>query len=560
MGFRLFRNFGWKYNFLSYITSMILFTILIRYLLVSWYTRPSTAIETWCGKAYHQGDPEVTPGGRIGPAQVSEVPLIDVAIRPRLSLYLDGEKNGSFIVDATASRIHGQPWDADSSMSNQSKLNTGTVVYTTGDDDEILTVNVIHMESGAELLPRTTIKFNETSKEFLFLTETLKASLAPQPIKLELTHADGRKFEATTALYYLPNPKSTQSITRIDSLCGGLQVRTSNLLWLKIFPYSFYLSGAWLASDPTNLKRFRDLGFNILHIIPGGEGIGYDLDQLDAWFEEAEKLGLWIMYDMRWTYQNSDYVKTQVERYKTRRNMLLYYTADEPAHGVEQSCNSTPCNESYGDCGCDNCITSPTSPALTNIPSRLDLWSSFRTQLGLPHNPIWSVPQAFTQQDFWTRTPSPQEVIAMILLSLNHGAKGIVMWVFPTADEIIQTASRFSKAVLGPHGILDEFVTSTEAVRVAVVGARDVDAAMWRAGSYMMISAVNAGEERIEGEMRLKFGEDVSINNLRSILLGSPGWRLEGKRAIVRNGMDGLASWVIVFDIDEDYNKGTATN
>ncbi|KAL8772271.1 MAG: hypothetical protein Q9209_002483 [Squamulea sp. 1 TL-2023] len=596
-------------------------------------------------------DPEVTPGGRIGPPQLSKVPLIDVSIRPRLSLYLDGESTGSFIVDATvgapvdsyfidaydilkASSIHGQPWDADLSLSDQSKFNAGTVDSIKGNNNETLTVTILHVESGAELLPRTTIKYNETGKEFVFLTETLKASQAPQSIKLKLTHADGRRFEATTSLYYLPKPGYNQSITRIDSLYGGLQVRTSNLLWQKIFPYSFYLSGAWLASDPANLKRFCDLGFNILHIIPGGEGIGYDLNQLDAWFDEAEKLGLWIMYDMRWTYRNSGYVKTQVERYRTRRNMLLYYTADEPGrltphsprtnmvvltpripdgheddpsapsksyafiksldpyHPVSLCLNcqnyhfqeysaggdiiladvypigtntsystkyQTPCNETYGDCGCDNCITSPTSPALMNIPSRLHLWSSFRDQLGLPHKSIWFVPQAFTQQDFWTRTPSPREVIAMILLSLNHGAKGIVMWVFPTADEIIEAASRFSKAVLSPYGILDTSVTSTEAVRVSVTGARYVDAAMWRAGSYMTVNAVNAGEERIEGEVRLEFGEDVKIKSLRSIRWGSPGWRVEGQRVVVRNGMDGLATWVTVIDIDENH-KGIANS
>ncbi|KAL8936361.1 MAG: hypothetical protein Q9211_004228, partial [Gyalolechia sp. 1 TL-2023] len=119
-------------------------------------------------------------------------------------------------------------------------------------------------------------------------------------------------------------------MTRIDSLRDGLQIRSYTPEWEPFFPYSFYLSGPWLESSSGNMKKFKELGYNILHIVPGGEGIGYDLEQLDKWFDEAEQIGLWIMFDMRWTYKNFHHVKIQVERYRSRRNMLLWYTADEP--------------------------------------------------------------------------------------------------------------------------------------------------------------------------------------------------------------------------------------
>lgn len=192
---------------------------------------------------------------------------------------------------------------------------------------------MINTDSGAAIISQGTIKFNETGKEFSFsLAKSFQTSQVPQPISLELTRADGRKFTASTKLNYLPNPPSSfsQSIARLDSLHGGLQVRSNGPRWETIFPYSFYLSGPWLDSDPSNMKKFRDLGFNILHVVPGGEGMGYNFEQLDSWFNEAEKLGLWIMYDMRHSFQNAEYVRYQVERYKSRKNMLLWYTADEP--------------------------------------------------------------------------------------------------------------------------------------------------------------------------------------------------------------------------------------
>ncbi|KAI4124437.1 MAG: hypothetical protein LQ338_004802, partial [Usnochroma carphineum] len=217
---------------------MAAFAVLVKLLWISFLTQPSSAVETWCGKAYKQG--------------------------------------------------------------------------------------------GATIIPVAGIAFNETGREYSITLTSFKASQAPSPITLELTKKDGTKFTAKTQLYYLPNPTSPQSVSRIDSLRGSLQVRTNGPYWETIFPYSFYLSGAWLESSPDNLRKLRDLGYNILHIVPGGGGIGYDLDKLDAWFDEAEQLGMWIMYDMRWTYQNRDYVQLQVERYKRRKNMLLWYTADEP--------------------------------------------------------------------------------------------------------------------------------------------------------------------------------------------------------------------------------------
>ncbi|KAL8814049.1 MAG: hypothetical protein Q9223_006695, partial [Gallowayella weberi] len=231
-----------------------------------------------------------------------------------------------------ASRIRGQPWNSRSPVIHQTDLGAHLTQAAGGNGREILTVKVTHNDSGADIISHGSIRFNETGKDFPFpLTNPfLRASQTPQTITLELTKTDGTTFTTSTTLYYLPNPTSPQSVTRIDSIYGGLQVRTNGPSWETVFPYSFYISGAWLSSDPGNLRRFRDLGFNVLHIVPGGEGMGYDFDQLDAWFQQAEQLGLWIMYDMRHSFQNPEYVRYQVERYKSRKNMLLWYTADEP--------------------------------------------------------------------------------------------------------------------------------------------------------------------------------------------------------------------------------------
>ena len=231
-----------------------------------------------------------------------------------------------------ASYIHGEPYEKPNQTPDATtKLRARSNLTVTQDNADVLTVKVIHTDSQETIIPLAGIAFNTTDREYsIALSREFKPRLDPFPITLELTKRDGSIFTATTELYYLPNPNGPQSVTRIDTLNGGLQVRSGGPYWEPFFPYSFYLGGPWLEADTGNLRKFKSLGYNVLHIVPGGEGVGYDLVQLDKWFDEAETLGLWIMFDMRWTYKDSNYVKLQVERYKTRKSMLLWYTADEP--------------------------------------------------------------------------------------------------------------------------------------------------------------------------------------------------------------------------------------
>lgn len=123
------------------------------------------------------------------------------------------------------------------------------------------------------------------------------------------------------------------------------------------------------------------------------------------------------------------------------------------------------------------------------------------------------------------------------------------MWLFPTAGEIVGVASKFSKIVLAREG-LGAFVSVAQAMAVPVSGAESVDAAMWRVGNRMMVTAVHAGEERVQGEIRLEFGKGVKIKGLRDVLWGSGGWEVENERVLMRTNRDGVESWVLVVDVE----------
>ena len=77
------------------------------------------------------------------------------------------------------------------------------------------------------------------------------------------------------------------------------------------------------------MQKSFDFGYNVLQIVPTG-GLGYDLLELDSWLDEADRIGLWIMLDIRWSYQIPENIRTLVERVHRHKDLLLWYTADEP--------------------------------------------------------------------------------------------------------------------------------------------------------------------------------------------------------------------------------------
>lgn len=145
----------------------------------------------------------------------------------------------------------------------------------------------------------------------------------------------------------------------------------------------------------------------------------------------------------------------------------------------------------------------------------------------------------------------------MILLSLNHGTKGVVMWLYPTAGEIVGVASEFSKVMWAGKGLV-AFLSVVQAEAVPVSGAENVDAAMWRVGNRMMVTAINAGENKVEGKIRLDFEKGFKIKGLSHVLWGSGQWKIEDGRALIRTNIDGVESCVLVVDVEGE-DKGVTT-
>lgn len=209
--------------------------------------------------------------------------------------------------------------------------------------------------------------------------------------------------------------------------------------------------------------------------------------------------------------------------------------------------NSTVCNSTYGRCGCDNCQG---HNDLSNVYARLDTYTTYQSQLGLPPKVFWGTPQAFGNSGFWTQTPTPDEEVAMTMLSINHGAKGILMWSFPTTPDLTAVTTRLAKVLTGPCA---KYVLGAELVGgLRVSGAETIDASAWRAGDSLLLSIVNSAHEDTSELVSVYLPAGVVAWGVNSVLWGDGWWSLRKAGdgfVVTRWGVHGLNTAILVIGL-----------
>ena len=298
--------------------------ILLSILLV--LCRTAASVDTWCGKAYRSNDPSFDPGGRLKKPRSSPYPALNLQIQPRINPYIEEDDYGGFIIDVPVSDI--DRITSDNILIGQQK-DTDFNLYSYNWDFNSLFFDIYRTDTNDHIAGPGVVSINSTGTIVGFSLAIFAPSFEPYSIHLVASGATGHTYTASTQLFRLPKRNDGGSVTKIDNLFGALIVKDVDRSWKPLFPYSFYLNGNWLAENQDNMAIFKAHGYNVLHIVPAG-GLGYNFTQLDEWLDEAQRLGLWLMYDMRWTYQNSSLVEWQVNLLKSRPNLLLWYTADEP--------------------------------------------------------------------------------------------------------------------------------------------------------------------------------------------------------------------------------------
>lgn len=490
-----------------------------------------------------------------------------------MNLYLEDDTISSFIVDAPINwyRGHALP-DSNTSMLSSHH-------------PEIM----LEIKAGntSLCLDKRSITLGSTNNEIPFDLASLPATHSSYNITLTgtLTGHTNTTFTATTQLTKLPLRTDNGTATRLDNLYGGLSVRKAqSKQWTSLFPYTYYVQWSlYWNSNISTLDEFAAMGYNVIHIVPTGDlgDTPFPWEEFQPYLDRAAELGLYFMYDVRWDYTNLTTMVDQVQRLHNHPSILLWYTADEPDgksvpinstaiaydtiraidayHPVSLALNcrdfyyadyaagaeivledvypistnasysnvyNTPCNATYGCCGCDDCEGS-----FSDISTRLDEFAHKDSLLGWQKT-HWAAPQAFGNETFWTRYPTAAEEVVMNMLSINHAAKGIVMWDFPTKADILNVTNKLA-AVLTKEPVASFLVGAKLEQTLKISGAGNIDAAAWIKGDEVLVSVVNLDYGNTNSSVTVSLPGDVEVAGAPESLWSDACWSVHGNKISV---------------------------
>lgn len=527
---------------------------------------------------------QIIPSGLLTQPKASPDQLLDLQVIPRHSIYVSNETTAELIVDALLSAYHGSAYTAEASTRN---------TVTKGSDKLKFTATI------GSVVVSGTVGIDTADNLVSFNVSQLTPSTAAYPITLTGTTSSGSNYTTTSELFYLPN-KDTGSTVKVDRLYGSISYSSNNTggVFKPYFPYGYYGSYGGYFNATGLPTKFANDGFNALNLVSDfADGdMTYTLDEMDG-------TNLMLQYDMRNSYQNLTSVTAQIPLVKDHPSLLTYYTADEPDgwgytfdsvtdayvllsnldkyhptalvlncqnyHFEEYSAGAdilmedaypvginatystkwfTPVNATYGDCGCDNCVQ---SLELVNVAKRVDDFKKYATWLGgaaLTRKPIWSVPQAFSGEEYWARNPTARETWAMDLLAFNHGAKGRLAWIYPPSNALVIASAQLARVVTVSPVV--DYLTGANPVLIqdATLGNSSVDVAYWaRSGKGVMVGVVNSANSTVPAPVRISLPAGLDVSTVTSAPWGAVNWTLDGTTLVAANGLAGLeTSYVIM--------------
>lgn len=524
-------------------------------------------VDVWCGKAYRETNSSFDPGGWLDPPAPNNgsTPLhLQLNVYPRYNFYVEGEKQGSFVVDT---RVSDQELYGGVYVNETRGEGNGTVAFT----ELVLKIWI----GNTVAVDNLRVPVNATGVEIPFDLDFAKLTgeAGTGVFEIQGSSPDGeQKYQDIARVIVLPKRSDGGSMARLDRLNGGIHVSSSltNGAWKSVLPMGFYTRWDWISwlIDPDNnpepgdlasnetksLKEYKDRGYNLIHPVPPGGWASFDTDLFEKFLTTCDELELYVMYDMRHTYLNLSSISYQLPHLQAHPSLLLYYTGDEPDgwtdplngtliaynhiktidpyHPVSLVLNcynfyfkeytsgadiiledtynmiksstfspvyNTVCNRTYGDCGCDFCHANDTAyPIFVERPfedvvERTRRMYQYQQWLGQKETkPVWGVPQWFYDADsFWSRWATRQEAVVLALLRTNHGAMGIVGWIFPTSPEVESVTTDLAKA-LAREDVTRLLVDGTgQHVTPNPSGqSPSLDVAAWVSGSEILVIIV----------------------------------------------------------------------
>ncbi|CAE6440513.1 unnamed protein product [Rhizoctonia solani] len=490
--------------------------------------------DKWCGKYYKPGLPAQPPGGNFPAPTTSTKPLLRFECWPGLRPYVSGlDSTGSVLFSASVvDKSPGTPYDP---------LKDGSLFYVSAQID------------GKNVASSVALSSNGVISEDEFTWSKLAITPRKDVYNLTCTATavkSGKAFQHSSTVAYLPpKPDSIGNVVQADGRTGALLVPQGDKR-VPLLPFGFYTGfGGYLDQNLTILDDIKNEGYNFVHPVPTFD----NATALEFMLDRMEELGLWLVYDMRWAYKNLSIVRSEVESVKKRKNILTWYTADEPDGwedpldaplkaatlineldgyrpvalvlncqdyyfaeyttgsqiilqdaypiGINATWSTvwnTPCTPELGDCGCDNC-----QGRLEDISDRVDQYRERLVWQGRARDAVvWSVPQAFGEESYWPRKPTSNELALEMLLAINHGRLGIMPWLDSASNPGMRTGvSPLAKAIPA----LTPYITGgkSKIYRPKVSGADRVDVTAWSTGGKTLLIALNLNNTPIQAKVEL---------------------------------------------------------
>jgi hypothetical protein len=508
--------------------------------------------------------------------------LLDVGVTPRYTIYVGSEATADFIVDAGLSDMHGLPYNNISSSAIGNFTTSDKLRFTVQAEGQILVAGSVNISTINNL--------------FHFNLTQLKPRQKHYNVTLTGTAGSGNTtYTASTRLWYLPE-KAGGSVVKVDNLYGGILYRNqvTNGTFKPMFPFGFYADySGWQNVSYSNAVSYMGKGFNAINPMSA-----FTDSNMTASLNEMDKLNLLFQYDMRGSFNNVTLVRQQVPYVKDHPSLLTWYTADEPDGwqypfntttqsyellesmdkyhptslvlncqnhwfrqytagadiimedaypvGVSPTWSqrwNTPCNATYGDCGCDNC-----GGSLLDVSDRVDDFYTYGQWIGgqAARKPVWAVTQAMSGQQYWARLPTAQEAWVMDVLAINHGAKGRLAWIYPPSNVLAHAASMLAKVVT--QSPVMDFLVGANPTTMRNGKSGGLDVAYWKLGKRTLIGVVNPRNASV-ASVDIALPPTATISHTVSEAWGDVNWSLtlgNGSHLVAEAGMKELSTSFII--------------
>lgn len=131
----------------------------------------------------------------------------------------------------------------------------------------------------------------------------------------------------------------------------------------------------------------------------------------------------------------------------------------------------------------------------------------------------------------------------MTWLGVNHGAKGITMWDYPTTAELANLTGHMS-ALFTNQAAATFLIGSPRTQDLTVTGDDNLDAAAWvdQASGKALLSVVNLNYDGVSVPVTVDLPLGMTAEAVEESLWGASSWQVESNGAVVSaaTGMGGL--------------------